>query len=234
MSQTEILQIPKHVAIIPDGNRRWAKERGLPSQAGHLRGYERITEISHVAQDLGIKTMTIWGLSTENWLQREKAEVDQLFAIFIKALRLMAREARKRNIHIRHLGRKDRLPAMIINYLRKLEESTLANSTYQLNIALDYGGRDEILRAVGKMLDSGLTSNDLTEELFGQYLDTGDSPDPDLIIRTSGEQRLSGLMPWQGTYAEYYFSPLYLPDFGAEQFRQAIDEYGQRHRRFGK
>jgi undecaprenyl diphosphate synthase len=225
--------IPQHIALIPDGNRRWAKEHGLPTIEGHRKGMDRVEEMSKAAQDLGVKTFTVWGFSTENW-EREATEREYLFKLFMRALRRMAREARSRNIRIRHLGRRDRLPSMVINYLKGLESETEANQQYQLNIALDYGGRDELLRAVKHMLDDQLTSDQLDEEVFARYLDTGNVPDPDLIIRTSGEQRISGLLPWQGAYAEYYFSPLYLPDFGAAQLREAIAEFGRRQRRFGK
>jgi undecaprenyl diphosphate synthase len=225
--------IPRHVALIPDGNRRWAKEHSLPTMSGHQKGYDRIMELSRVAQEMGIETMTIWGFSTENW-GRESAERDFLFKLFMRMLRRVAREARQHNIRVRHLGRQDRLPATIINFLKKLETDTKDNKKYSLNIALDYGGRDELLRAVKHMLDDGLTSDQLDEKVFSSYLDTGNFPDPDLIIRTSGEQRLSGLLPWQGTYAEYYFSPLHLPDFGEAEFREAIAEFGRRQRRFGK
>lgn len=225
--------IPQHVALIPDGNRRWAKERGFTTLQGHAKGLNRIQELSKVAQEMGIQTMTVWGFSTENW-DREQAEKDYLFTLFMRMLRRMAREARARNIRIHHLGRRDRLPSMIIDYLKKLEAETESNQKYQLNIALDYGGRDELIRAVKRMMDDGLTSDQLDEATFSTYLDTGNLPDPDFIIRTSGEMRLSGLLPWQGTYAEYYFSPLHLPDFDENAFREAIAEYGRRQRRFGK
>ena len=233
MSSKTNLNLPKHVVIIPDGNRRWAKERGMPTLEGHRQGMNRIHELSKHAQEMGIANMIVWGFSTENW-GREQTEVDYLFKIFMTMLRQAAREARKRNIRIRHLGRKDRLPSMLINYLKKIEASTEANSDYNFNIALDYGGRDEIIRAMKKMMDSGVTSDELDEKLFSAYLDTGTMPDPDLIIRTSGEHRTSGLLPWQSAYAEYYFSPLYLPDFDVQEFSKAIEEYSRRQRRNGK
>lgn len=229
---SETLVIPRHVALIPDGNRRWAKEHGKTTLQGHSEGLKRIQEMSSAAQDMGISTFTVWGFSTENW-GREADEREYLFKLFMRMLRRMAREARKHNIRIHHLGRQDRLPSMIIDYLHKLETETEQNDQYQLNLALDYGGRDELLRAVRRMLDDGLTSDQLDENTFSRYLDTADLPDPDLIIRTSGEQRSSGLMPWQGTYAEYYFSPLHLPDFKVAEFREAIADYGRRQRRFG-
>jgi undecaprenyl diphosphate synthase len=228
-----IISLPRHVVIIPDGNRRWAHEHGLTSLQGHAKGLERIQELSNVAQEMGIETVTIWGFSTENW-ERGSSEREYLFKLFMRMLRRVAREARQRNIRVQHLGRRDRLPSILINYLKKLEKDTVGNQ-YRLNIALDYGGRDEILRAVKHMMDDGITSGQLDEKLFSQYLDTGTGlSDPDLIIRTSGEQRMSGLLPWQGAYAEYYFSPLHLPDFGEVQFREAIAEYSRRQRRFGK
>ncbi len=225
--------IPQHVVIIPDGNRRWAKERGLLTLEGHRQGMNRIQELSKHAQEMGITTMTVWGFSTENW-GRESSELDYLFKIFMTMLRRAAKEARQRNIRIRHLGRKDRLPSMLINYLKKIEASTEVNNAYTFNIALDYGGRDEIIRAMKKMIDSGIHSSDIDEKMFSTFLDTGSIPDPDLIIRTSGEQRTSGMLPWQSAYAEYYFSPLYLPDFGVKEFSEAIAEYGRRQRRYGK
>jgi undecaprenyl diphosphate synthase len=232
MGNLEPNQLPQHIAIIPDGNRRWAQERGLPASEGHRAGSIRIEELITTAQKMGIKTITIWGFSTENW-KREKTEVDVLFKLFMRMLRRLVREANQRNIRIRHFGRKDRLPSIIITYLKKLEQSTSKNTQYNLNYALDYGGRDEILRAVKKIVDDGIPSDQINEELFSQYLDTGNLPDPDLIIRTSGEQRISGLMPWQGSYAEYYFSPSYLPDFSDEEFIKAIKDFGRRDRRFG-
>lgn len=233
MSEKITLEIPNHVVIIPDGNRRWAKERGVPTMEGHRRGMNRIQELSKYAQEQGVSTMTVWGFSTENW-GREQAELDYLFKIFMTMLRRVAREARQRNIRIRHLGRRDRLPSMLINYLKKIEASTEVNDAYNLNIALDYGGRDEIIRAMKKMIDSGVASSEIDEKLFSNYLDTGTIPDPDLIIRTSGEQRTSGMLPWQSAYAEYYFSPVYLPDFGVKEFSEALAEFGRRQRRYGK
>ena len=231
---TEIeMAIPRHVVIIPDGNRRWAKRHGLPTFEGHRQGMNRIHELSKAARDMGIGTMTVWGFSTENW-DREESEKEYLFKIFMSMLRRIAKEARKRNIRIRHLGRKDRLPSMLIDYLKKLESSTESNTQYQFNIALDYGGRDEIVRAMKRMIESGIASDKVDEALFSSYLDTHSLPDPDFIIRTSGEQRTSGLLPWQSAYAEYYFTSLYLPDFGVTEFNAAIEEFGRRQRRFGR
>jgi undecaprenyl diphosphate synthase len=230
---SDVSLIPRHIALIPDGNRRWAKEHGLSTMEGHLKGYERVNELARVAQDMGVQAVTVWGFSTENW-SREGLEREYLFGLFMRALRVIARQARKRKVRIRHLGRKDRLPAMIIHYLKKLEDSTKHHDQFQLNIALDYGGRDEILRAIRHVIDDGVPSAKLDEALFSQYLDTQGMTDPDFIIRTSGEQRVSGLLPWQSDYAEFYFTPVYLPDFDEQQFRLAIAEFGRRQRRFGK
>src|SRR3989344_5770135 len=183
--------LPNHVAIIPDGNRRWAKERGLPSFAGHQQGMERASEIARYARKLGISTATFWGLSTENWLKRPEEEV----------------------VRITHLGRKDRLPKHFIERLTALEAETKNNDKYFLNLGFDYGGRDEILRAMNRWRNEG--GGELSEEIFSNLFDTGDQPypSPDLIIRTSGEMRMSGFLPWQSDYAELYFEKSYFPAF---------------------
>ena len=224
--------IPNHVAIIPDGNRRWAKERGLPTFAGHKAGADRIREISKHAKGIGISTLTFWALSTENWVKRPGDEVKYLIALISDLVRELNKDAEKNETRFIHLGRKDRLPKSLINLVRETEEKTQNYSKHHLNIGLDYGGRDEILRAVGK---ARKIDEEITEELFSSLLDTAGQPhpNPDLIIRTSGEQRLSGLMPWQSDYAELYFEKAYLPDFTTEKFDEALADYASRKRRFG-
>lgn len=226
-------KIPQHVAIIPDGNRRWAKQNGLPSLEGHRRGMQQLEKVAQAARDMGIPSLTVWGLSTENLL-REKEEVKYLNKIILTALERMAGQAKKKDIRVRHLGRKDRLPSEVLEKLRSLEEQTKDCTTYNLNIALDYGGRDEIIRAFKTLIDQQIPSSEITEDVISNAMDTHGLPDPDFIIRTSGEQRLSGLLPWQSVYAEYYFSPLYMPDFDPEQFRLAIEEFSRRQRRYGR
>lgn len=224
-------RIPKHVAIIPDGNRRWAKERGLPPAEGHRKGYRRFNELAKAAREAGVKSVTVWGFSTENW-DRSEEEKKELFRLFRLSLKTFEKEAVKHEIHFRHLGRRDRLPKGIISQIERLEKKTDKYSKYYLNLALDYGGRDEIVRGVNKALQNG--GEKVTEESFGKLLDTQGLPDPDLIIRTSGEQRLSGIFPWQGVYSELYFSPLHFPDFDKQAFRLALLDYSQRQRRFGR
>ena len=224
--------IPQHIAIIPDGNRRWAKEKGLPSFEGHKQGFNRLKELSAVTREAGIKTVTVWGFSTENWT-REKNEVKYLFEIFDTLIKRLSADTKDNEIRFRHLGRKDRIPEKIVNRLVALEKATQRYSKYFLNLALDYGGRDEILRGIKKLIDSRVAVGLIDDQLFSQQLDTAGISDPDLIIRTSGEQRLSGLLPWQGAYSELYFAPVHFPDFDASQLKLALLEYSQRQRRFG-
>lgn len=224
-------RIPKHVAIIPDGNRRWAKERGLPASAGHRESSNRFTELAEAAREAGIRSVTVWGFSTENW-DRSPKEKKELFKIFDLTLKKIEKESAKHQIRFRHLGRKDRLPQEILSQIERLEKRTAKYNKYQINVALDYGGRDEIVRGVNKALQNG--SEPVTEESFSKLLDTQGLPDPDLIIRTSGEQRLSGIFPWQGVYSELYFTPLHFPDFDKNELRLALLDYSNRQRRYGR
>lgn len=223
-----VIKVPKHVVIIPDGNRRWARERGLMPWQGHQEGMERTKELLKSANEAGISHMTLWGFSTENW-ERPKEEVDWLMKAFAKAIKDLGNDLVKNKTGFKHLGRRDRLNNQLLSEINTLEERTKQFNDRNLSIALDYGGRDEILRAAKKASENG----GLNEESMGEALDTAGLPDPDLIIRTSGEQRLSGMMPWQGTYAELYFTPLHFPDFTPAQFALALADYGNRSRRFG-
>lgn len=223
-----VLKVPKHVVIIPDGNRRWAREHGLMSWQGHKEGIERTKEILREAQNAGVDHMTFWGFSTENW-SRAKDEVSWLMGAFQKAVRDLGKELVKDKVSFRHLGRKDRLDKELLAGLTELEEKTKQFEGKTFAMALDYGGRDEIIRAARKANENGGVS----EKNITEALDTAGLPDPDLIIRTSGEQRLSGMMPWQGTYAELYFTPLHFPDFTPAEFQLALADYNQRQRRFG-
>lgn len=222
----------KHVVIVPDGNRRWAVARGLAASQGHViaLNYDKFLSIFEDCNKLGIKYMSAWGFSTENW-KRSEAEKKVLFKIFSDLVDMMQRDAHKNKFRFRHFGRKDRLPKELVDKMAVLEEDTLEYDEFGFNLLLDYGGRDEILRAVNKVLKSG--KNEISEEVFASYLDSAGLPDPDLIIRTGGEKRLSGLLPFQGTYAELYFMDLKFPDFGVEQLREAVDWYNGVDRRFG-
>ncbi len=224
--------VPRHVAIIPDGNRRWAKYRGLAPQFGHYRAgsYSNIESLLKEAKRTGVEYVSIWGFSTENW-KRSESEKKAIFDLLSGGIERFMKFAKENKMRFRHIGRKDRLPKDLIKALGKLEIETENYKDFTVLLCLDYGGRDELIRALNKALKSKV--KEIKEEDFSKYLDTYDLPDPDLIIRTSGEQRLSGFMPFQAVYAELYFSNVYFPDFGVEELHKAIGEYAKRKRRFG-
>lgn len=227
--------VPNHVAMILDGNRRWARSRGLKPWEGHYNGYLAIEKLANATRNLGVHTFTVWAWSTENW-ERPKKEIDAIMDLFRKALKEKEKEFHRDKVALVHLGRKDRLPTDIREKLIKLEADTAKyRKNNVFNLAVDYGGRDEILRACKKAFEEGITPDKLDEKTFEKYLDTFNQPypNPDLFIRTSGEQRTSGLLPWQLTYAEYYFEDCHLPDFTPEKFKTAILDYSRRRRRFG-
>jgi undecaprenyl diphosphate synthase len=226
-----------HLAIIPDGNRRWAKKRNLPTFYGHKKGFDQAIKLSKKARELGIKVLTFWAFSTENW-QRKKDEVDYLMKLFEEMIDRNLKIALKDKIRIVHLGRKDRISSHLRKKILNAEEKTKKFDKYYLAIALDYGGRDEIIRAISKMKNQNFFTKEknIDESLLFQFLDTKDLPypQPDLIIRTSGEQRTSGFMIWQAAYSEWIFHPKYFPDFSPADLQWCINEYYKRQRRFGK
>ncbi len=224
--------IPRHVSVIPDGNRRWAKEKGFGLTKGHevSSSYDNVVGLLTEGKKLGIKYLTFWAFSTENW-KRDKIEVRALFSMANSLLAKLREDAEKNKVRFRHIGRKDRLPRELIAEIEKLENATKKFSDFNVQLCLDYWGRDEISRAINKMLKLGVT--EITEKDVSHYLDTQDIPDPDLIIRTSGEQRTSGFMPFQSAYAELYFSDVYFPDFGPAELRKAVEEFSRRKRNFG-
>ena len=226
--------VPDHIALILDGNRRWARARGLAASEGHRAGYKAVRKLAKAARTLGVHTFTIWAFSTENW-DRPKPEIDAIFRLLRLGLEEFRKEAHKDKVKLVHLGRKDRFPADIVKQIIDLEESTKKYPDHILNLALDYGGRDEILRATKKIVESGVAADKIDEKLFESYLDTNNQPYPyiDLFIRTSGEQRTSGLLPWQMVFSEYYFESDHLPDFTPEKLKEAILDYSRRRRRFG-
>lgn len=228
------IRLPRHLLLIPDGNRRWARQRGFPTFEGHRRGFNMANKLIRAAFDWGIQTMTIWAYSTDNW-KREEREINYLMKLYERMIDKNLNEAIERGSRIIHLGRKDRIPKRLMEKLTEAEKRTRTNTKHILNVALDYGGRDELLRAVKRMLKAGLKPADLTDEKFSSYLDTGNQPypDPDFVIRTSGELRLSGILPWQSDYAELYFTKLHFPDFTPEMMRKALMDYSRRQRRFG-
>lgn len=245
----EAIKIPKHVAIIPDGNRRWAVDKGFPTFEGHRRGFDMAVEIGRTARKLGIHTLTLWAFSTENW-NRSKAEVKYLMDLYRVMIDKNLKEAKKDGVRIYHLGRKDRIPRGLAKKIENAEKETSTFNKFVLNIALDYGGHDEILRAVTKLCTDvtadklkvedlykvvGKYQGKYPEYFFKSYLDTKDQPNPyvDFLIRTSGEQRISGYLSWQAAYAEYYFPKYHFPDFTPQRFKEAIDIFSSRKRRFG-
>ena len=222
----------KHVAIICDGNRRWAKEKGKPPIYGHSYAFEKTFDnLVDKAIELGLPYLTFWIFSTENW-SRSKEEVDWLMKLFRQGFKRLRKYGQK-NVKFRHIGDMGRLAKGIQKELAKLIDDTKNNSGMTLTIAANYGGRDEIVRGIKRMVDSGFDINKLTDKNFHRFLDTNGTPDPDFIIRTSGELRMSGFMPWQSQYSEFYFPKTKFPDFNGEELARAIEEYGRRQRRFG-
>jgi undecaprenyl diphosphate synthase len=227
--------LPDHIAMILDGNRRWARARGLEPWQGHFYGYKAVNALAHATRKLGIHTFTVWAFSTENW-ERPKKEIDEIMNIFRRALKETEKEFHKEHVAMIHLGRKDRLPEDIRNEIVRIEAETAKYAPEHIfNMAIDYGGRDEIVRAVQKLVKDKIPVEDINEKSFEKYLDTYGQPypNPDLFIRTSGEQRTSGLLPWQITYTEFYFEQEHLPDFTPEKLKGAILDYSRRRRRFG-
>lgn len=225
-------RIPRHVGIIMDGNGRWAASRGLPRIEGHRRGVEISKEVIQIAADLGIKALTLYTFSIENW-HRPSSEVTTLMKLLELYLKKEIDGLIKNGIVFKAIGDIWRLPRDIQDVIREAEERTSSNSGMTLVTALSYGGRNEILRAVKKVLYAGLKPEELTEEVFNSYLDTAGIPSPDLIIRTSGEMRISNFLLWQAAYAEFYFTETLWPDFTKDEFLLAIQDYQRRERRFG-
>lgn len=226
-------RVPEHVAIIMDGNGRWAKQHGLPRTEGHRYGVENLRRILETAVESGVKILTIYAFSTENW-RRPKYEVEMLMRLLEMFLERELDELHKNGVQIRHIGELDGVPARLQKRIRKGLELTRNNTRLILNVAFNYGGRDEIVRAVRRIVEEGIPAEQITEEVISRYLYTCGLPDPDLIIRTSGELRVSNFLIWQGSYSELYATPTYWPDFDEVEFRKALAEYAHRKRRFGK
>ena len=230
------MKIPKHVALIMDGNRRWAKKQGLSLLRGHKTGEERIEPIIDKALELGIKYLTFWAFSTENW-NRSKKEVEFLLKLYREDLDKKIDGFHRKSVKINVIGNLAMFPSDIQEKTREWMKKTKNNHKITVNLALSYGGRDEILRANEKLLEKSKIKNQkskLTEEEFSRYLDTAGQPDPELIIRTGGEKRLSGFLLWQSEYSELYFSEIFWPEFTADDFLVAIKDYNIRQRRLGR
>lgn len=228
----KIERIPTHVAIIMDGNGRWALSRGLPRIAGHRAGTENLRRVMEGCGELGIKYLTLYAFSTENW-GRPAEEVRGLIGILEDVIDSELAELHREGVQLRHIGILDRLDPLLRQKVLHAIELTKDNDKLILNIAFNYGGRDEIVHAIRNMIEDQVTPEEVTDELVSQYLFTSGVPDPDLVIRTSGELRISNFLIWQAAYAEWYFTPVYWPDFDQTELRKAVEEYSQRERRYG-
>lgn len=232
----EQLKIPTHIAIIMDGNGRWAKKRKMPRSIGHQQGAKRLEEVCRAAAEMGIQYLTVYAFSTENWTRPED-EIHTLMKILRNYLADSIKKARDNNMRVRVIGDISRLDLDIQERILKLEEVSASNTGLNFQIALNYGSRDEIMRAMRRLMEDCRQGNvqpeELEEALFASYLDTKDIPDPDLLIRTSGEQRISNYLLWQCAYSEFYFPEILWPDFDKNALKEAVRQYTARDRRFG-
>jgi len=224
--------VPKHVAIIMDGNGRWAKARGLPRTEGHRQGKENLRRILEACVEFGVEILTIYAFSTENW-ERPASEVGVLMSILNMVLDQEVKRLHKNGVQVRHIGKMDGVDTKLQRKILQACEYTKNNTRLILNVAFNYGGRDEIVRAIRRIVADGIAPEDITEDLVSHYLYTANQPDPDLVIRTGGEFRLSNFLIWQGSYAEYYSTPVFWPDFDRDELLKALWEYSKRRRRFG-
>lgn len=229
---TPIQNAPEHVAIIMDGNGRWAAARGLPRLAGHEAGTSNIRRITQAAGELGIRYLTLWAFSTENW-SRPQEEVSGIVRILGETLDRELGELHRQGAQLRHIGSLDGLPSALRNAVLSAIELTRDNDKLVLTLAFDYGGRQELLTAIRQIVADGIPPTEIDETTIDRYLYTSDLPDPDLIIRTSGEYRLSNFLVWQSAYAELFFSPVFWPEFGPDDLEEAVRDFSRRERRFG-
>ena len=236
MTEQKELVMPQHVAIILDGNGRWAKSKGMPRNYGHVQGAKTVEVICEEAYKMGIQYLTVYAFSTENW-NRPKDEVDALMKLLRNYLKTCLTTAKKNRMCVRILGDKTGLDDDIRKRIDELEEATKDNDGLHFQIALNYGGRDEIVRAVRKIIEKAetkeISATDITEEYLSQMLDTRGLPEPDLLIRTCNEQRISNFLLWQLAYTEFYFTPVAWPDFSKEELVKAVEAYNHRDRRYG-
>ena len=225
-------QLPRHVAIIMDGNGRWATARGLPRLHGHRAGTDNVREILEASVEFGIQFLTIYAFSTENWT-RPADEVNGLFEIMAEVIRDETADLHRNGVCVRHIGRSEGLPESLAAAIDAATRLTHDNRRITLNVAFNYGGRAELVDAVRRIIRDQIPADAVTEDLVSHYLYTGGQPDPDLIIRTAGEMRLSNFLIWQAAYAEYYSTSTYWPDFGRAELREALAAYARRQRKFG-
>ncbi|MCD8096467.1 MAG: isoprenyl transferase [Lachnospiraceae bacterium] len=226
------MAVPQHVAIILDGNGRWAKAKGMPRNYGHAQGAKNVEQICEDAYYMGIKYLTVYAFSTENW-KRSKDEVDALMTLLRNYMKTCVKTAKKNHMKVRVIGDKTGLDADIQQSIAQLEEESKDQDGLNFTIAINYGSRDEIRRAVQKIIAEGLAPEEITEGVISAHLDTAGIPDPDLLIRTSGELRLSNYLMWQLAYTEFYFTEVPWPDFDKAELQKAIDRYNSRDRRYG-
>ena len=224
--------LPLHVAFIMDGNGRWATQQGLPRLEGHRVGVNSLQAILQTLAGKGVKWVTVYAFSTENW-SRPTEEVDGILALLDHALQEQTQELHKNNIRVIHIGRLDRLPQTMRDSVEAAQQLTINNTGITLNVAFDYGGREEILDAVKRIIKDGVPHDQVDESLFKSYLYTSHAPDPDLIIRTGGELRISNFLLWQSAYSEYYHTPTFWPDLDADELNNALDSFANRKRRLG-
>jgi len=228
-------KIPYHIVLFPDGNRRWARERGLPTLQGHWRGYQNLLKFCRWCQKRGVKILTAFGFSTENW-KRSKKEVNYLMKLFEKGLssKTHIKDLQKDKVKVKIIGQKERLPKSLQKVVSNIENLTKNNKNLQLNLAVSYGGKWDITQAVQKIVRKKIPASKITEELISVHLSTAGLPEPDLIIRAGGERRLSNFVLWQGAYSELYFAKKYWPAFTEKDLDEALEEYDRRQRRFGQ
>jgi undecaprenyl diphosphate synthase len=229
----EFTKLPKHIAIIMDGNGRWAKSRGLPRIEGHRAGTESLRKVIRACVEFNVPYLTIYAFSTENWA-RPKEEVNGLMMLLESVVVNELDELHQEGVCIRHIGRLEAMPAGLAAKVKNAIQVTKNNTNLYLTIAWNYGGRDEIVYAVQQLIKAGIRPEEVTEQAINAALFTAGTPDPDLVIRTSGELRLSNFLVWQSAYSEWFITPVYWPDFGKEELRQAILDFGKRDRRYGK
>ncbi len=231
-SKAEVTKVPYHVAIIMDGNGRWARRRGMPRLAGHQAGTDNIKRVIEAAVEHEVKMLTLYAFSTENW-NRPPDEVAGLMSILSQVIDRETEELRKNGAQLRHVGSKEGLDENLRNRIDWAIDRTKDNDRIIVNVALNYGGRAEIIEGIRRIVREGIPPDEITEDVLSARLYTAGSPDPDLVIRTAGEMRLSNFLLWQAAYAEYWSTPVCWPDFGKKEFHEAIVEYGRRQRKFG-
>ena len=224
--------VPQHIAIIMDGNGRWARARGLPRLSGHRAGTENIRRIIESCAEFGVDVLTLYAFSTENW-RRPDAEVSGLMMILSEVIERETAKLHENGVQLRHIGSLEGVPAALQERVRYAVDLTRLNSRLVVNVAFNYGGRAELVEAVRRLVADGLRAEDVTEERISSYLQTAGLPDPDLIIRTAGELRVSNFLLWQGAYSEFWSTPVHWPDFDRAELQRAILDFGRRDRRFG-